>query len=77
MPVDLETQILKVIRARTPQDRPMTIGDLARHFGANPAVVTGCARRIVDNGNAVASMVLVHGVPTLHGLSPQPVATPE
>jgi hypothetical protein len=76
MPVELTEQILNVLRATPTRDRPLTISDLARRFGANPKLIAGCARQLVDNGSAVASMVDVRGVPTLHGLMPQLESTP-
>jgi DNA-binding Lrp family transcriptional regulator len=78
MPVDLDTQILKVLRAMNPGDRPATIGDLARRFGLSAAIILASARRMVDAGTAKPSMIEIHGVRTLHGLLPQaaPVAVP-
>ena len=67
-PVNLDNHILNTLRARAADDRPVTIGDLARQLGANPAVVLDAARRLVDNGQATPSMISVHGVPTLRGL---------
>jgi hypothetical protein len=75
MPVELTDQILQVLRT-TAQVRPVTISDLARRFGANPRLIAGCVRQLVDNGSAVPSMVDVRGVPTLHGLMPQPAPAP-
>jgi len=76
MPVELTDQILKVLQNTSTQNRPITISDLARRFGANRQLIAGCARQLVDNGSAQPSMVLVQGVPTLHGLMPQLVPTP-
>jgi hypothetical protein len=75
MPVELTDQILQVLRT-TATNRPITISDLARRFGANRQLIAGCARQLVDNGSAVPSMIDVHGVSTLHGLLPQPTVTP-
>lgn len=69
--MNLEQQILRMLDARKAQDRPLTINDFARQFGANPQIVTSLARQLVDSGQARPSMVTVHGVPTLHGLLPQ------
>jgi len=74
MPLDLEAQILKVLQGMGASDRPATIGDLARRFGANSHHVAGCAQQLVDKGLAQPSMVLKHGTNTLHGLLPQPAA---
>ncbi len=73
--MNLEQQILRMLQARSAQDRALTINDFARQFGANPQIVASLARQLVDNGQARASMVAVHGVPTLHGLLPQTSAT--
>jgi transposase-like protein len=70
MPVELTEQILTVLRTTADQNRPMTISQLARRFGANPQLIAGCARQLVDNGSAQPSMVMVNGVLTLHGLMP-------
>lgn len=71
MPIDLEQQILKVLRGMTANDRPATFGDLARRFGANADLIARCGRQLVDQGLARPSMVEVRGVPKLHGLLPQ------
>jgi hypothetical protein len=71
MPVDLDTQILKVLRAMNVADRPATIGDLARRFGLSAAIIHASARRMVDAGTAKPSMIEIRGVQTLHGLMPQ------
>lgn len=68
--MNLDNHILNTLRTQATHDRPITIGDLARQLGANPAVVLDAARRLVDNGQAAPSMVSVHGVPTLRGLLP-------
>lgn len=70
MPLDLEQQILKVLRGLNASDRPATFGDLARQFGVSANLVAGCARRMVDSGVAKPSMISVGGTPTLHGLMP-------
>lgn len=70
--MNLDNHILEALRTRPAGDRPVTIGDLARQLGANPAVVLDAARRLVDNGQAAPAMVSVHGVPTLRGLLPVP-----
>lgn len=75
--MDLDQRILTVLQGRTDSDRAVTIGDLARQFGANPQMIAVAARRLVDDGRASALLVPVHGVPTLRGLRPCPVpATP-
>lgn len=74
--INLEQQILKMLKVRSPQDRALTINDFARQFGANPQIVTSLARQLVESGQARPSMVMVHGVSTLHGLLPQVVAEP-
>jgi hypothetical protein len=68
--IDIDEQILSALRTRSPQDRPMTIGDFARQFGASRPVIVSAVRRLVDGHRAEPSMVDVHGVPTLHGLLP-------
>ena len=70
--MDLEEQILKVLRGMGANDRPATISFLARRFGASAPLVAGCAREMVDRGVAQPSMIDVRGTPTLHGLMPQP-----
>jgi hypothetical protein len=77
MPVDLESQILKVLSSMKPGDRPATFGDLARRFGLSAGLISGYARQLVDKGMAAPSMVIQRGVPTLHGLLPLPVAPPK
>ncbi len=74
MPLDLEQQILKVLRGMRVDDRPATIGDLARRFGASARLVDACARQMVDKGLAEPAMVDVRGTRTLRGLLPQPPA---
>jgi len=75
MPVDLDTQILTVLRGMKVSDRPATIGDLARRFGLSAAVISAAARRLVDGGAAAPSMIEIRGVPTLHRLLAQPTVT--
>ncbi|MEP6599405.1 MAG: hypothetical protein ABJB98_08175 [Actinomycetota bacterium] len=74
MPMDLEQQILKVLRGMRSDDRPATIGDLARRFGANSHLVAGCAQQMVDKGLAQPSMIEVSGAKKLQGLLPQPAS---
>lgn len=73
--MNLDNHILNTLRARAADDRPVTIGDLARQLGANPAVVLAAAGRLVDNGQATPSMISVHGVSTLRGLLPTSSST--
>ena len=71
--------MLRILQGRTAQDRPLTIGDFARRFGANPKIISGAAQRLVDGHRAEPCMVDVHGVSTLHGLLPlqaQAVSSP-
>jgi hypothetical protein len=75
--MDIDQQMLRELRNRSPQDRPLTIGDFARSFGANPQLVVTAARRLVDDHLAEPFMVDVHGVPTLHGLKPAVSRQPE
>jgi hypothetical protein len=70
MAVNLEQHILDTLATTPQRARGLTIGDLARQFGVNPAVVLQAARRLVDDGLASPAMVNVHGVPTLRGLFP-------
>jgi hypothetical protein len=72
--MDIDQHILKVLSSGSATGRPVTIGDLARSFGISPVVILPAARRLVEDGLAAPSMVNVHGVPTLHGLLPLPVA---
>jgi hypothetical protein len=77
MPADLEQQILNFLRAMKIDDRPATLGDLARRFGASKDVISRCARHMVDAGLAEPSMMTIHDTSKLHGLLPQPaVRTP-
>ena len=71
MTVDLEDHILKVLGDWHVGDRAATFGDLSRRFGVSSAVIAGCARRMVEAGQAAPSMVLRDGVSTLHGLFPR------
>jgi hypothetical protein len=73
MPVDLEQQILIVLRGMKAGDRPATIGDLSRRLGVSSQVIAGCIRQMVARGSAEPSMIQVKGVQTLHGLLGQPV----
>jgi hypothetical protein len=73
MPADLETQILNFLQAMKIDDRPATLGDLARRFGASKDVISRCARHMVDAGLAQPSMMTIHDTSKLHGLLPQPV----
>ncbi len=70
--MDMDQHILSMLSSAT-AGRPMTISDFARRFGVSSTIVLPVARRLVENGLATPSIVLVHGVPTLHGLSPLPV----
>lgn len=70
--MNLDNHILQTLQARSADQRAVTIGDLARLLGANPATVLTAADRLVDSGQAVPAMVFVHGVPTLRGLLPAP-----
>lgn len=73
MPADLEQQILNFLQAMKIDDRPATLGDLARRFGASKDVISRCARHMVDAGLAQPSMMTIHDTSKLHGLLPQPV----
>jgi hypothetical protein len=73
--VDLDEQMLAMLRARTAEDRPLTISDFARRFGAPRQIVLSAARRLVDGHLAEPSMLEVQGKSTLHGL--QPVLSPD
>lgn len=70
VPLNLETQILTIVNGKSAGERPTTISDLARQFGASSALVSGCAAGLVSRNLAVATMVDVRGVPKLHGLLP-------
>jgi hypothetical protein len=72
--MNIDEHILQVLASGAGRSRPMTIGDFARWFGVSPLIVLPAARRLVENGLAAPSTVLVHGVPTLHGLRPLPTA---
>lgn len=73
--MDLEQQILKVLRGMNPGDRPATVGDLSRRLGVSSQIVMGCTRQMVHNGTAQPSMVMVKGVETMHGLLGQPATS--
>jgi hypothetical protein len=70
--MNIDQEILQMLQGRSVADRPLTIGDFARRFGASPQIIVGAARRLVDGQLAEPCMVDVHGVPTLHGLRPVP-----
>ena len=72
--MNIDDHILLVLASGAARRRPMTIGDFARRFGVSPRIVLPAAQRLVENGLAAPSMVLVHGVPTFHGLMPLPEA---
>jgi hypothetical protein len=72
--MDLEQQILKVLRGMSSESRPPTFGDLARRFGVTADLVAHSARLMVEKGVAKPSMVEIHGVQKMHGLLPQPAA---
>ncbi len=72
MPVDLEQQILNVLRGKSAEDRPTTFGDFARRFGVSANLIASCAQQMVDKELALPSTILVHGTTTLHGLLPRP-----
>lgn len=77
MPVDLEQHILVLLRGMKYGARPATVGDLSRQFGVSSQLVRSCISQMVDRGTAEPFMIMVHGVPTLHGLMgqhPAPVA---
>lgn len=74
--MDLEQQILKVLRGMKAGQRPATIGDLSRQLGVTSQIISGCIRRMVESGAAQPSMIPVRGVPTLHGLLGQPAERP-
>ena len=64
--MNIDDHILLVLASGAARRRPMTIGDFARRFGVSPRIVLPAAQRLVENGLAAPSMVLVHGVPTFH-----------
>jgi len=68
--VTIEEEMLKILDGRSPSSPPFTISDFARQFGANPKIVLGAARRLVDNNQAEAYIVDILGVPTLRALLP-------
>ena len=70
--MNIDQHILEVLASGAGRRRPVTIGDFARRFGVSPLIVLPAARRLVEDGLAAPSTVLVHGVPTLHGLIPLP-----
>ncbi len=72
--VDLDQQMLQMLAARSAGDRPLTISDFARRFGAPRQIVLSAAQRLVDSHLAEPSMLEVQGKSTLHGL--QPIAVP-
>jgi hypothetical protein len=72
--MNIDDHILLVLASGAARRRPVTIGDFARRFGVSPRIVLPAAQRLVENGLAVPSTVLVHGVPTFHGLMPLPEA---
>ncbi len=72
MPMDLEQQILKVLRGMSADTRPPTFGDLARRFGVTADLVAHSARLMVEKGLAKPSMIEIRGVSKMHGLLPQP-----
>lgn len=73
MVLDLEQQILKVLRGTTNSgDRPVTLGELSRRLGVSSQLIAGCTRRMVRHGTAQPSIITMDGVPTLHGLLSQP-----
>ena len=74
--MDVDQHILKALRSRPAQGRPMTIGDLARQLGISRIIVAPAAQRLVDDGLAQASMIPVRGVPKLHGLLPLAAVEP-
>ena len=74
--MNLDNHILQALKAHPRAGSTMTIGDLARQLGATPYVVQLAAHRLVDGGLAAPSMVSVHGVPTLRGLSLIPAGSP-
>ncbi len=70
MPIDMESQILTVLKGMSASGRPATFGDLARRFGVSAELIALHAKQLVADGRAEPSMVNVRGVPTLHGLMP-------
>ena len=72
--MNIDEHILQVLASGAGRRRPVTIGDFARRFGVSPVIVLPAAQRLVENGQAAPSTVLVHGVPTLHGLLRLPEA---
>lgn len=74
MPVEMEEQILSVLRGMKAGDRPITFGELARRFGVSYDAISRYARNLVDGGLAETSMIRVRGSMTPHGLLPQPAA---
>jgi hypothetical protein len=76
VPVDLEHQILKSLRALSSADRPATFNDLARQFGVNARLVASVGHQLVDRGLAQPSFVTIHGERKMFGLLPQPATKP-
>lgn len=71
MPIDIERQILTVLQGIDANSKPATLSDLARRFGVSSQLISLHAKHLIADGKAEGSMVLVRGVPTLHGLLPQ------
>lgn len=76
MPTDMNSQILKAIRALSAADRPATFNDLARQFGVTAPLISSLSRQLVAKGLAEPCYVDIRGVRTMYGLMPQPAATP-
>jgi len=73
--MNIDQHILVELAGKAGSRRPVTIGDFARQFGVSSSVARQAAQRLVDQGLATPSMVVVRDGPTLHGLMPPAAET--
>ncbi|MCW2493083.1 MAG: hypothetical protein QOH56_1115 [Pseudonocardiales bacterium] len=72
----LSQEVLDVLQESRIDKGPVSLAFLARRFGVSSALMTSCARELVANGKAEATMATHRGVPAIQGLmTNQPTQT--
>ncbi|MGX7681858.1 hypothetical protein ACSMXN_23495 [Jatrophihabitans sp. DSM 45814] len=72
----LSQEVLEVLQGSSIDKGPLSLAFLARRFGVSSALMTSCARELVANGTADATMATHRGVLTIQGLVQVAAPTP-
>jgi hypothetical protein len=67
----LSEVVLEALDEQSADKGPVSLAHLARRFGVSSALMTSCAKQLVANGSAEATMASHRGILTIQGLSPQ------